>query len=356
MNSLSLCMIVKDEEEVLDRCLESVVDIVDEIIIVDTGSVDKTKEIAAKYTNKILDFEWIDDFSAARNYSFENATKEYIIWLDADEYITEESREKLLFLKESVSEEIDVITLQTYMCLDENDKPRVIGRRNRIVKKEKSYRWVGYLHEYIQVTGTVLDSSIYIIHNKIKKNDSRNLNIYKSNLLKGNKLSERDLYYYGKELFYNEEYDESIEILSEFVNKESFPEEILEALTKIGECYDSKKEHSKARGYYYKTFEYGEPKGDVLYNIANSFEEELKYIQAIKWYELTLCTDIPNECCQCINICNYRFKPHLNLCICYYEIGDLQKSYYHHLKAKELNPTNESVLKNDAFFNSIIKK
>jgi glycosyltransferase involved in cell wall biosynthesis len=66
-------MIVKNEESVLGRCLDSVKDIVDEIIIVDTGSSDKTKEIAAKYTNRIYDFEWIDDFSVARNFSFEKA-------------------------------------------------------------------------------------------------------------------------------------------------------------------------------------------------------------------------------------------------------------------------------------------
>ena len=86
MISLSLCMIVKDEEEVIRRCLDSVINIVDEIIIVDTGSTDKTKEIAKEYTRKVYDFKWIDDFSEARNFSFSKASKEYILWMDADEY------------------------------------------------------------------------------------------------------------------------------------------------------------------------------------------------------------------------------------------------------------------------------
>ena len=63
MITISLCMIVKNEEKVLSRCLDSVKEIVDEIIIIDTGSTDKTKEIAKKYTNKVLDFKWINDFS-----------------------------------------------------------------------------------------------------------------------------------------------------------------------------------------------------------------------------------------------------------------------------------------------------
>jgi Glycosyltransferases involved in cell wall biogenesis len=76
MVTISLCMIVKNEEAVLRRCLDSVKETVDEIIIVDTGSVDKTKEIAAEYTPKVYDFVWIDDFSAARNEAFSKATME----------------------------------------------------------------------------------------------------------------------------------------------------------------------------------------------------------------------------------------------------------------------------------------
>lgn len=90
MITISICMIVKNEEDVLGRALKSVQGIADEIIIVDTGSTDSTKEIASSYTNKIYDFEWCDDFSKARNYSFSKATKDYCMWLDADDVILEE--------------------------------------------------------------------------------------------------------------------------------------------------------------------------------------------------------------------------------------------------------------------------
>ncbi|MEK3883889.1 glycosyltransferase family 2 protein [Paenibacillus sp. PL2-23] len=86
-NILSVCMIVKNEEDALDRCLNSIIELADEIIIVDTGSVDRTKEIAMQYTNKVYDFTWSNDFSAARNESLRFATSKWVLVLDADEYV-----------------------------------------------------------------------------------------------------------------------------------------------------------------------------------------------------------------------------------------------------------------------------
>ena len=84
MVSISVCMIVKNEEAVLKRCLDSLKGIAEEIVVVDTGSTDRTKEIAAEYTDKIYDFTWVHDFSAARNFAFSKATKDYIYSADAD--------------------------------------------------------------------------------------------------------------------------------------------------------------------------------------------------------------------------------------------------------------------------------
>lgn len=90
MATLSLCMIVKNEEDVLARCLESARAAADEIIIVDTGSSDQTRRIARQFTEKVYDFEWIDDFAAARNFSFSKATMDYCLWLDADDILRAE--------------------------------------------------------------------------------------------------------------------------------------------------------------------------------------------------------------------------------------------------------------------------
>ena len=106
MATISLCMIVKNESAVLARCLDSIADLMDEIIIVDTGSTDNTKEIAAQYTSRIYDFKWTSDFSAARNFSFSKATMEYIYTADADEILDDANRERFLRLKGALLPEI----------------------------------------------------------------------------------------------------------------------------------------------------------------------------------------------------------------------------------------------------------
>lgn len=98
MAGISVCMIVKNEEEVLARCLACITSFADEIVIVDTGSTDKTKEIAASFTDDVYDFPWCDDFSKARNYSFSKATQDFIMWLDADDVILQEDQDKLVEL------------------------------------------------------------------------------------------------------------------------------------------------------------------------------------------------------------------------------------------------------------------
>lgn len=93
---LTVCLIVKNEEQFLSQCLESVKDVAWQIVVVDTGSTDRTVEIARNYGAEVHSFEWCDDFSAARNAALEHARGDWILMLDADEEMPIESREKLL--------------------------------------------------------------------------------------------------------------------------------------------------------------------------------------------------------------------------------------------------------------------
>ncbi len=351
MISISLCMILKNEEDVIARCLDCVKDIVDEIIIVDTGSTDKTKEIVKNYTDKIYNFKWIDDFAAARNFSFSKATKEYILWLDADEVLFKEDQDKLLKLKESLNSNIDRVVMTDHRGLNENGEPLLRYKRNRLVKRKNDFKWVGFIHEYIDVRGNVYESDIAITHQKIHDVGDRNLRIYRSKLSEGHTLSTRDIYYYGKELYYNGFYDEAIKVLEPFIDMDTWIEEKIDALCKISSCYSNKKNYAKTREALYKTFEYTRPRAEAVYRIAYAFEKEGRYEEAIDWYESILNLEMPQGCYGFISPEFWTWKPHLQLAVCYYRLNNIEKAIYHHKKAYEINPNNEWISYNEQFLN-----
>ncbi len=123
MPTVSLCMIVKDEEMHIARCLDSIAELVDEIIIVDTGSSDRTVEIVSDYTSKIFSYPWKDDFSDARNFSFSKASMDYCMWMDADDILEETQKEKFLQLKRTLAPETDMVMMKYHTSFDEAGNP-----------------------------------------------------------------------------------------------------------------------------------------------------------------------------------------------------------------------------------------
>lgn len=116
---LSLCMIVKNESRALADCIRSIRTVVDEIIVVDTGSTDGTKGVAQQFGARVFDVPWEDDFSAARNASILRATGEYILWLDADDLIDDSEIRKLHLLKKKLPRN----KRQAYHLLVQNESP-----------------------------------------------------------------------------------------------------------------------------------------------------------------------------------------------------------------------------------------
>lgn len=201
MITISLCMIVKNEEKILDRCLSTVADLVDEIVIADTGSTDSTREIARRYTDKIYDFQWIDDFSAARNFVFSKAEMEYIYSADADEVLSEENRERFRQLKETLLPEIEIVQMKygnqlqygTVYNFDEEYRPKLFKRRREFV-------WEDPIHETVRLEPVVFDSDIVITHLPAESHAKRDLeNFYKS-CAAGRRLSKRLHGLYAREL------------------------------------------------------------------------------------------------------------------------------------------------------------
>jgi tetratricopeptide (TPR) repeat protein len=146
--TMSLCMIVRDEEEMLPRCLEAVASAVDEIVIVDTGSHDRTIEIAKSFGANVIEREWTGSFSEARNTSFDVATGDWILYLDADEVLVKDDREKLRALTGQTWREAFYL-VETNFTGTMDVGSAVQHNALRVFRNRPEYRFEGRLHEQI---------------------------------------------------------------------------------------------------------------------------------------------------------------------------------------------------------------
>jgi len=339
-------MIVKNEENCLENCLNSVSGIVDEIIIVDTGSEDRTKEIAAKYTDKIFDFVWVDDFSAARNYSFSKATKDYCMWLDADDIIPGESKRVFLEMKNSLKQNIDVVFMP--YCYEFTEDGRIVRSiaRERVIKRMKSGMWMYPVHEILDTSGESIFCEAAIYHTKKIVRHDKYFKIIEDLVEKGN-VDPRILYYHAMELYERKCVDESIASFRNFfkngggesaycflacrmlhdlyINKKQYKEALETSMKHLEKCIH-RSEFCCQLGYFYA-------------NVMNDINE------AVYWFEQAVNCPYPTDRKDYSNI-----ESDFYYCIPYFELGNaycIQERYEEGLscfvKAAEYNENHPEI-------------
>lgn len=353
MITISVAMIVKNEEEVLARCLNCVKQFADEIIIVDTGSSDRSKDIAKLYTDKVYDFIWCDDFSKARNYSFSKATMDYCMWIDADDVVLDEDIEKIKQLKTTLDPLTSIVMLKYHTAFDEEGNPTFTYYRERIVKREELHLWEGEIHEVIPLTGRLLYQDIAITHRKIKNTDSnRNLHIFEMMLKKGKQLGPREQFYYARELYYHERYEDTIIALERFLRDgKGWVENNIDACEILGYCYRQCGQEEKALESYLKSLCYDIPRGELCCDIAKHFFNRDDYEKAVFWYELALQVPKKETSGAFIREDCYGYIPAIQLCVCYFHLGNVEKAKAYNEMAASYKPHSKEVQFNHEFFN-----
>lgn len=352
---LSLCMIVKNEEDVLERCLKSASLFTDEIIIVDTGSTDRTKMIASKYTTKIYDFEWIDDFAAARNFSFSKASGDYIMWLDADDIITPINANKILALKNSYDPKTDIFMFKYNVAFDENNRPTFTYYRERIIRNTSIYKWESPIHEVIPLIGNITYNDISIEHKKIKASPSgRNLKIFEKMLSEGKILDARQQFYYGRELFYNNKDAVAIDVLENFLKRnDGWFENKIDACKLLGTLYLKKGDSEKALSFLLHSLHYAPPRSNICCEIGKIFFNKKDYTNAIFWYETASCQNQNIISNAFIEPDTFNYIPYMQLCVIYYRMGDFVKANMYNEMAGKVKPNDKSYLYNKNIFSNL---
>lgn len=242
MITVSVCMIVKNESQILKRCLDSLKCIWDELIIVDTGSTDETMAVAKEYTDRVYSFEWNGSFSDARNFAIDKASCEYIYSADADEILEGDNVAKFLALKECMDPAVDVVQMYygnqldcgTVYNFDRELRPKLFRRIKKI-------RFTEPIHETLNIEPVIFDSDIEITHRPQSQHASRDLAIFKGLIAKGERLSTRLEHFFTREM-YMQGSEADLECCEDYLtavtsDTERSTDEVLEACVLLTKLY-----------------------------------------------------------------------------------------------------------------------
>lgn len=355
MVTVSLCMIVKDEEDVLARCLESVAGLVDEIIIVDTGSTDRTRRIAERFTSRVYDFDWTDDFAAARNYAFSLAEKEYCMWLDADDVILEEDSAAFMQLKKTLDPAVCVVMAKYNTGFDEHGNVTFSYFRERLIKNHMGMQWEGAVHEAVTPVGQVAYGNFAVTHRKLHPSDpDRNLRIYKKQLAQGVELEPRQQFYYGRELYYHQRYEEAVRVFEQFLDEgRGWVENNIDACCHCSYCYRQMGKPEKSLQALLRSFAYDRPRAEVCCELGHWFFGKNELRTAAYWYSLALTCTRNDSRGGFVSPDCYGYLPCIQLCVCYSRMGNMERARQMNELAAAFKPDAAAVLHNREFFNSL---
>lgn len=355
MPTISLCMIVRNEETHIARCLDSVAELVDEIIIIDTGSHDRTAEIASRYTPRVYPYPWKDDFSDARNYSFSKAAMDYCMWMDADDVLDGTERDKFLLLKETLPPDTDMVMMKYHTAFDEAGRPCFSYFRERWIRNRAGYRWVGAVHEVIPPKGRTVYSDIAISHRKEGPGDpDRNLRIYRKMLAEGTPLEPRHQYYYGRELYYHRQYEEAVSVLLRFLlEEEGWVENKVEACSVCAGCYYQLGKDQEALCMLLRSMSFDLPRAELCCEIGKHFLDRGKLHNAVYWYEAALHAPKQDQSGGFVLPDCYDYIPLLQLCVCHDRLGDRKKAMEYNERAGACKPYSQAYLYNKQYFESL---
>ncbi|MFG6495432.1 glycosyltransferase [Fictibacillus sp. UD] len=311
---ISLCLITKNEEATIERCIESIKEIVDETVVIDTGSNDSTIEIVKNIGVKTYSFEWMDDFSAARNYAISKTNGDWIIFLDGDEYIDKNQASLIkTYIQEANNKGMNTLLTGLININASSGNFQSSTKTIRIFKNEKSIKYRGKIHETLYSSKGPLKyldvaDSISIFHTgytpeviKSKNKSERNLKILFQEL--GSDPKNGDLnFYIAESLMIDRQYDKAILHLEKAIQlKNGIINGLLyRCFSNILTCmYEQKRDITHFYEVYNRAIKLDEDYPDFYFFLGLRELELKEYSKAMKLFY---------KCLDKINLYNYNFE------------------------------------------------
>ncbi len=341
MATISVCMIVKNEESVLARCLDSLGSLPDELIIVDTGSTDRTGEVARKYTDKVSDFAWVDDFAAARNFSIDKATCDFIYTADADEMIDDENRERFEQLKSALLPEVEVVEMAYANQTEHNTTENFdMEFRPKLFRRLRRFRFVDPIHEALQTDPIVYRSNVVVQHCPTGNHGQRDLDLLAKLAAKGERFSGRLEMMYARELMMVGEAKDFLAARHYFETVRNDPARPAEVLRRAS-CVLCRAAALTRDGAMLLKFAapelVGQPPAEICCALGDYYLAEKDEQQAADWYGAALSGAQPELVATSVG-----YQPLMGLSECFHLAGDTERADHFRSRAEAWNPSDRA--------------
>jgi len=350
MATLGLAMIVRNEEKTLGRCLQSVHGCFDEVVIVDTGSTDRTKEIAMSFGAMVFDFQWIDDFAAARNFSFSKVNSDYVMWLDADDVLKPEDRDRLQTLRYNLGQADAYLMLYNY-AQDEYGQSTGSFYRHRILRNSKEARWKYPIHECLifpHQTWKEAMTNVVVTHMRseaeLVQDHGRNLKLLRK-AAEQYPDDQRMKFYFAKELINDGKAEEAVKIFEEYLQKGDWHENRVNALLFLAIGYWKLGKEDKAIETCLKGIHFDPRWAEYYCTIGQIYYNRGDWPKAAQWFEMAALCKLPESWGLTLRD-NYTWVPHDRLCKCYAEMKDFRRACAENEKALKFRPNDSRMLFN----------
>jgi glycosyltransferase involved in cell wall biosynthesis len=350
-----VALIVKNEERLLGRCLERLRDHVDEIVVVDTGSEDGTKRVAQRYTDKIYDFAWCDDFSAARQFAFDRATSDWVAWVDADDVVRRADRIKPLLA--STPPDVCCYYWRYITKWDASGNPEFEFWRERCVRNNGSFRWEGRVHEVLvtqQPCMQVQTPDIVVEHRPdlehIGHKEGRNLRILEDEYEEsGGNLEPRMLFYLGREYADAGNTERAIAVLEQYTKVGEWDDERYRAQTQLAQLHRIQEQYQLALDADLQALKIHPRWPEAYFGLARTYYFLQDWPKVIHWCDIGRAMPAP-QTAMFTNPADYEFNWIIHYTNALYHVGELENALLWTRRALKMRPDDSWHNNNVSYF------
>jgi glycosyltransferase involved in cell wall biosynthesis len=354
--TVSAALIVKNEEKTLGRCLASIDGAVDELVVVDTGSDDATKAVAASHGARVFDFTWQDDFAAARQYAFEQTTGDWVFWLDADDVVV--GADRIRHVTANAAPDVTGFYWRYILGRDGRGQPTFTCWRERCVRNDGSSRWTGRVHEVLvarRPNAIVRTDEVIVEHHPEPsrgERSHRNLRILEDECARG-VAEPRMLFYLGREYADHGDLPRAIHTLQRYAAVSLWDDERYLAQVQIADLLRAQREYGEALDAYWVAMKTHPSWPDAFFGLAATYYFLAEWQKVAEWTDIARLRPRPNTLLF-LNVRNYDFNWIIYYTNALFHLGRFEEALAWTRTALTMVPDDPWHVHNHGFFSSAV--